>query len=100
MRIGRDHLASTVYTIAFASAGAALPTLVLINLYQQPLTEVLNGGQMAEEIVRTLVAAIGLVMTIPLTTAIAAVVATSLRRIDDSDVIDHSSLDQHFSTTR
>jgi uncharacterized membrane protein len=82
MRIGRDHLASTVYTIAFAYAGAALPTLLLIDLYQQPLAEVLNGGQIAEEIVRTLVGSIGLVLTIPLTTAIAAVVATSLEKGD------------------
>jgi uncharacterized membrane protein len=99
MRIGRDHLASTVYTIAFASAGAALPTLVLINLYQQPLTEVLNGGQMAEEIVRTLVAAIGLVLTIPLTTAIAAVVATSLRRIT-SPIADDASHDVRHQARR
>jgi uncharacterized membrane protein len=79
MRIGRDHLASTVYTIAFAYAGAALPTLLLIDLYGQPLAEVLNGGAVAEEIVRTLVGSIGLVLTIPLTTVIAAAVATSLR---------------------
>ncbi len=76
MRIGRDHLASTVYTIAFAYAGVALPTLLLIDLYQQPVHQVLTGGQMAEEIVRTLVGAIGLVLAIPLTTAIAAVVVS------------------------
>lgn len=74
MRIGRDHLASTVYTIAFAYAGVALPTLLLIDLYRQPLHLVLSSGQIAEEIVRTLVGAIGLVLAIPLTTAIAAVV--------------------------
>jgi uncharacterized membrane protein len=74
MRIGRDHLASTVYTIAFAYAGVALPTLLLIDLYRQPLHLVLSSGEMAEEIVRTLVGAIGLVLAIPLTTAIAAFV--------------------------
>ena len=30
MRIGRDHIASTVYTIAFAYAGAALPLLMIV----------------------------------------------------------------------
>jgi uncharacterized membrane protein len=79
MRVGRDHLASTVYTIAFAYAGAALPTLILIDLYQQPLGEVLNSGEIAEEIARTLVASIGLALTIPLTTVIAAMVAVSVR---------------------
>jgi uncharacterized membrane protein len=76
MRIGRDHLASTVYTIAFAYAGVAMPTLLLIDLYKQPLGMTLSSGQMAEEIVRTLVGAIGLVLAIPLTTGIAAVVVT------------------------
>jgi uncharacterized membrane protein len=77
MRIGRDHLASTVYTIAFAYAGAALPTLLLIDIYQQPLGQVLTSGPIAQEIVRTVVGAIGLIAAVPLTTAIAAVSVTS-----------------------
>ncbi len=77
MRIGRDHLASTVYTIAFAYAGAALPTLLLIDLYARPLGQVLTTGEIAEEVVRTLVGGIGLILAIPLTTAIAAVVVTA-----------------------
>jgi uncharacterized membrane protein len=75
MRIGRDHLASTIYTIAFAYAGVALPTLLLADLYGEPLHEMINSGQMAEEITRTLVASIGLILAIPLTTAIAALLA-------------------------
>ncbi|HET9655724.1 MAG TPA: YibE/F family protein [Kineosporiaceae bacterium] len=76
MRIGRDHLASTVYTIAFAYAGVAMPTLLLIDLYRQPLHLVLSSGDIAEEIARTLVGAIGLVLAIPLTTGIAAIVVS------------------------
>jgi uncharacterized membrane protein len=76
MRIGRDHIASTVYTIAFAYTGAALPVLLLLQLYQLPLLPTLTGGEFAEEIVRTFVGSIGLVLAIPLTTAIAAVVVT------------------------
>ncbi len=77
MRIGRDHLASTVYTIAFAYAGAALPVLLLIDLYDQPLGQVLTSEGIAEEIVRTLVAGIGLILSIPLTTAFATAVVTA-----------------------
>ena len=80
MRVGRDHLASTVYTIAFAYAGAALPTLILIDLYQRPLMQVLTSGQIAEEIVRTLVGSIGLILAIPVTTLIAAAVVTAGRQ--------------------
>jgi uncharacterized membrane protein len=77
MRVGRDHLASTVYTIAFAYAGAALPTLILIDLYQRPLAQVLTSGEIAEEIVRTLVGSVGLILAIPLTTLLAALIVTS-----------------------
>lgn len=72
MRVGRDHLASTVYTIAFAYAGAALPTLLLLGLYGQPLEQVVTSGAVAEEIARTAVGSIGMILAIPVTTAVAA----------------------------
>ena len=70
MRIGRDHIASTVYTLAFAYVGTALPTLILAMLSQRPFLELLTVSQIAEEIVRTLVASIGLVLAIPATTVV------------------------------
>lgn len=77
LRIGRDHIASTVYTIAFAYAGAALPVLLLVMLYDRPLLEALTGPELVEEVVRTLVGSIGLVLAIPLTTAVAVAVVKS-----------------------
>ena len=77
MRIGRDHLNSTVYTIAFASAGAALPTLILIDIYQRPVGQVLTSLSIAEEIARTAIGAIGLILAIPITTGLAAALATT-----------------------
>lgn len=74
MRIGRDHIASTVYTIAFAYVGAALPTFMLVSLYGTTLGVTLTSADIAEEVVRTLVGSIGLVLAVPLTTAIGAVV--------------------------
>ena len=74
LRIGRDHIASTVYTIAFAYAGASLPALLLVMLYDRPLLEALTGSELAEEVVRTLVGSIGLVLAIPITTAVAVAV--------------------------
>ncbi|MCH6470992.1 YibE/F family protein [Sinomonas sp. 5-5] len=83
LRIGRDHIASTVYTIAFAYAGAALPALLLVMLYERPLLEALTGPELVEEVVRTLVGSIGLVLAIPLTTAVAVAVvkATGAARL-------------------
>ncbi len=36
MRVGRDHIASTVYTLVFAYAGSALPLMLLFSVAQQP----------------------------------------------------------------
>lgn len=72
MRIGRDHIASSIYTIVFAYAGASLSLLLLLSLYQQPLHILLSTEQFAEEIIRTLGSGIGLVLSVPLTTGVAA----------------------------
>jgi uncharacterized membrane protein len=72
MRIGRDHIASTVYTIAFAYVGTALVLLLMAQLFKHSFLDVLAFEEIGEEIVRTLVASIGLVLAIPLTTLIAA----------------------------
>lgn len=81
MRIGRDHIASTVYTIAFAYAGAALPILIIVMLYDRPLGDTLTSAELSEEVIRTLVGSIGLVLAIPVTTLIAVLVvkATGIR---------------------
>ena len=71
MRIGRDHIASTIYTIVFAYAGTALLMLLMVRLYDRPLWETLGTESLAEEIVRSLVSAIGLVLAVPITTAVA-----------------------------
>ncbi len=72
MRIGRDHIASTIYTIVFAYAGASLSLLLLLSLYDQPLNLLLSTEQFSEEIIRTLGSGIGLVLSVPLTTGVAA----------------------------
>ncbi|MDJ0314245.1 YibE/F family protein [Arthrobacter sp. H35-D1] len=80
MRIGRDHIASTVYTIAFAYAGSALPVLLMVSLFDQQLLTALTGVELAEEIVRILVGSIGLVLAIPVTTAVAVAVVKATGR--------------------
>lgn len=72
MFVGRDHMASTLCTIVFAYAGAALPLLLLFELYSRPVTVSLVSSAVAEEVIRTLVGAIALVLAVPLTTAVGA----------------------------
>ena len=72
MRIGRDHIASTIYTIVFAYAGTALLLLLVVSLYDRPLLDLAGTDEIATEIVRSLTSSIGLVLAVPLTTLIAA----------------------------
>ncbi|WP_197288712.1 YibE/F family protein [Nocardia sp. NRRL S-836] len=74
-RIGRDHMSSVVNTLVMAYAGAALPLLLAISLAGRSMGEILTAQQIAQEIVRTLVGSIGLVAAVPVTTALAALVA-------------------------
>jgi uncharacterized membrane protein len=97
MRIGRDHIASTVYTIVFAYAGAALPVLLLINLSQRPLGTILTGEALGEELVRTLVGAIGLVLSVPLTTAV-GVALVRFARGSTASVADPPDRDRPWAT--
>ncbi|HEX2178378.1 MAG TPA: YibE/F family protein [Actinomycetota bacterium] len=77
IRIGRDHIASTVNTLVLAYAGAALPLLILFTIAEARLGDVLTGEIVAEEVVRTLVGSIGLVASVPITTALAVLVVSS-----------------------
>jgi uncharacterized membrane protein len=72
LRIGRDHVASTVNTLALAYAGASMPLLILFALSRQSLGVVANSEVVATEIVRTLIGSIGLVAAVPITTWLAA----------------------------
>ncbi|MFJ7207812.1 YibE/F family protein [Streptomyces sp. NPDC098789] len=79
IRIGRDHIASVVNTLVLAYAGAALPLLLLFSIANSSVGAVANSELVAEEIVRTLVGSIGLVASVPVTTALAALVVSADR---------------------
>lgn len=81
MRIGRDHIASTVDTLVLAYAGAALPLLVVFTIAGRRLGDVLTGEIVAEQLVQTLVGSLGLVASVPVTTGLAVLLVTrSVRR--------------------
>lgn len=76
IRVGRDHVASTVNTLVLAYAGAALPLVLLFAQGTVPVARILTGEVVAVEVVRMLVGSIGLVLSVPITTALATVVLT------------------------
>jgi uncharacterized membrane protein len=84
LRIGRDHISSTVNTLFLAYAGAALPLLLLFSETGQSVATVATGEVVAVEIVRALVGSIGLVASVPISTWLATLVVTSSARLDPS----------------
>lgn len=82
MRIGRDHVSSAVNTLVLAYAGASLPLMLIFSVSGDGLGHVLTIGDVATEIVRTLVGSIGLVASVPITTGLAALVASREPRPD------------------
>lgn len=71
MNVGRDHIASLVNTLVLVYTGSALPLLLLFFDNNLNLMQIINFEIIAEEIVRTLVGSIGLVLAVPITTLVA-----------------------------
>jgi uncharacterized membrane protein len=76
LRVGRDHIAATVNTLFLAYAGAALPLLIVFVTGTDSLSTVATTEIVAVEIVRALCGSVGLIAAVPLTTVLAALVAT------------------------
>ncbi|WP_250035485.1 YibE/F family protein [Paractinoplanes maris] len=74
-RIGRAHIASVINTIVLAYAGASLPLMLLFAAGGTPVSELLTGQLVAQELVRSAVGTIGLITAVPITTALAAYAA-------------------------
>lgn len=76
LRVGRDHIGSLINTVALAYFGGALPLVLLLSLNYRPLSVALNSEEMTESILTVLVASIGLVLAVPVTTAAAVALAS------------------------
>ena len=84
LNVGRDHIGSLVNTLALAYFGGALPLIVLISLGYQPLSVAINSEEIVESIMAVLIASIGLVLCVPLTTVIAATLVARAKRVTPS----------------
>src|SRR5690606_25132762 len=62
MKVGRDHIASLVNTLVIAYAGASMPLVMLLSINSSGISGLINDELIAEEIVRTIVASMGLVL--------------------------------------
>lgn len=73
LRVGHEHVASLVNTLALAYAGASLPLFLFLisGSSGAPLWVTVNSEMIAEEVVRTLVGSAALILAVPITTALA-----------------------------
>lgn len=71
MAIGKDHISSMINTLILVYAGASLPLLLLFVDTQLPLNQLISFEPIAEEIIRTLIGSISLIIAVPITTLIA-----------------------------
>jgi uncharacterized membrane protein len=84
-RVGRDHVASTVNTLVLAYAGASLPLLLFFAQGDTPVVRIITGELVAVEVVRMLVGSIGLVLSVPVTTGLAALILTHTSELPEDD---------------
>jgi len=72
MNIGKDHLSSMVNTLFLAYAGSSLATVMLLIYNSKEMGNILQIDFIAEEIVRSLVSSMGILLIVPIATIIAA----------------------------
>ena len=72
LSIGREHIASLINTLVLVYVGASLPLFLLFSVNTNQLWPVLNSATIAEEIIRTLVGSMALIIAVPITTALSA----------------------------
>lgn len=75
LNVGRDHVGSLVNTLAMAYFGGSLPVVLLLSLGYQPLAVGINSELIVESLIALLAASLGLVLCVPVTTAIAVLFA-------------------------
>ncbi|MBB4662761.1 YibE/F family protein [Conexibacter arvalis] len=76
--VGRDHLVATTHTLMLAYAGATLPLLLVLQSGGVPTADALNLQDLSEPIVATLVGSMALLVSVPITTGLAAAVVARI----------------------
>ncbi len=84
MRMGREHIGALVNTLAIAYVGASLPLLLLFSTPPVEIGMTVNKEIFAVEILRALIGSIGLVMAVPITTALATLMLVKAKKAGNS----------------
>lgn len=93
LRIGKEHIGALVNTLAIAYVGASLPLFLLLEYTTASPGYILNGEVLATEIVRILIGSSGLVLAVPVTTAIAVYMISGKRESGPQE--EHATIASH-----
>ncbi len=76
LRVGRDIMATMVNTLILAYAGTALPLFLFLSFMNMETINIINSEAIAVEIIRALCGSIGLIMSVPFTSLVGAIILT------------------------
>ncbi len=85
MNVGGDIMGTMANTLILAYVGASLPILLLMNAYEYPFGELIHMEVYSVEILRTLAGSIGLVLAIPITAFVSALLLSKQEIKTDQD---------------
>lgn len=94
LRVGKDHIGSLINTLALAYVGVSLPLILFLSYSEAPISILANQEIVAAEILRIVVGSIGLLLAVPLTTAMAAWYFKD-KKVDEKDVCAHGHGHSH-----
>ena len=89
LSVGRDHVAATVNTLVLAYAGSSLPILLVFGIAGTEFADTINREAGAEQVIAMLVGSIGLILAVPVTTALAAALAARLPAEEVHESVGH-----------
>lgn len=76
MNVGKDIMGTMANTLILAYAGGAMYIMIMISSYTKVLSEALNQDIIAAEVLKALAGSIGLILAIPITVIVSAILIT------------------------
>ena len=81
MNIGRDAMGTMANTLILAFAGASLNMLILFQAFGYPVIQIVNTDAIVIELMRGIAGSIGIILTVPLVSALSAKMLTVPGRV-------------------
>ena len=76
MTVGRSIMGASLNTMILAYVGSSFQLLMLFSAYHMNMIDIINHEMIAVELLRSLAGCFGLLMTVPITSLVAAVVSS------------------------